>query len=937
MQRYKRTSMALVRFIGCMMLLLLSTMLFAQNATLTGKVTDAETGDILPGANVVVSSAQIQTGAATKSSGEFTIKNLPPGAYTVTISYIGYETKVLSEVILPQGETKILEIALALTGIETNPISITASRRAEKTLEAPASISVLDARDLIHQVAPSSDAALKNVTGLDFAETGVDRREIVLRGFNNAFSGATYVLTDYRQAAVASLGVNIHSIMPNMSVDLERVEVVLGPGSALYGAGVDAGVIHYISKDPFSSPGTTVSFSGGERTSLAGQFRHAGVAGRLGYKVTGQWAQANDWELDPNDPLDQEQLRDEVRDRNYDYMKLNFNGLVQYRFNDKVSLTATGGYSTLDATVLSGIGTVQADNFGYSYGQIRLQANRFFAQAYLNRNNAGDSFVYGTGQEVVDKSTLLNLQAQYDFEFWNGKEQLIVGVDYDRTTPDTDGTIYGRNEDRDLISETGLYAQSQTALSSKFDMTLAARADYNNIQEEFQFSPRVAFVYKPTPGHSVRATYNRAFASPGNNSNFLDILAGQIPGTQIFVRGRGSAFGFTFGRNPNFVPLVNSDLVAYSLNPATLGQPQPVGVPLSGVYNQIYTQLSSIPPSVLKTMLPPPYNQLSDQQIAGLIALLDPTLTQVGGFSRGVLGFLNPTTGQITPSATQDVLDIDPLKQTITQTFELGYKGLIKDRVLIAADAYYMKKKNFVGPLLMETPFALIGSSFPADLSDAIATGITNNAQLAATLAQLGATPEQIAQLLVGLAQPNLPAAGTPFAIVAPNENAPQPGQTPELMLAYRNFGNIDLWGFDLALQVLVTDRWTFFGNLSVVSDDFFDNEELDEPGTNLSLALNAPTYKSKLGFNYSVPFGISFNAAGRYVKGFPVLSGPYVGDLDNYFLLDIGGGYDLGRYAPGLRFDLLIQNILDNDHREFIGAPKIGRLAMARLSYSFR
>ena len=913
----------------------------AQKATLTGKVTDNEAGEALPGANVVVSNAEIQTGAATKSSGEFTVRNLPEGTYTVTVSYIGYGKNVIENVEVSAGETKNLDIVLAITGIEINPISITASKREEKSMEAPASISVLEAREISEQVVMSSAEMLKNVPGIDLSTTGVDRREIVLRGFNNAFSGAAYILTDYRQAAVPSLNVNLHSIMPNMSIDLERIEIVRGPGSALYGAGVDAGVIHYFTKDPFNYPGTTFSFGGGERSSIAGQFRHAGVAGKLGYKITGQYAKANDWELNANNPLDLEQLQADAQDatgnplnpRNYDYKKFNVNGLLQYRFNDKTSLTAAGGYAALDAVILSGIGTLQADNFGYSYGQLRLQAGRFFAQAYLNKNDAGDSFVYGTGQKVVDKSTLLNLQAQYDFEF-SENQQLIVGVDYDRTTPDTEGTIFGRNEDRDLVSETGVFAQSSMRISPKLNLTLGARADYNNIQDDFQFSPRVAVVLKPTPSHSFRATYNRAFASPGQNQNFLDIVAGQIPGTDILVRGRGSAFGFEFDRDPTFAAFAGSDLIAYSLNPATLGMPQPVGLPLDATYQAFYDTFSQIPLATLRQLLPPPFNQLPDAQLAGLVGLFDPSLTQVNGFSKGALGVLNLSTLAVNPIA--DVADISALTQTITQTLEVGYKGLLGDRMLVAIDGYYENKKDFVGPLLIETPFVFV-PTLTADLQAALATGITNNPQLAGLLGSVGSTPEDVAALLVALASAQLPDATTPVAIVSPSQNAPEPGETPELMLAYRNFGNVDLFGIDLSLQYLASDRLSFFGNLSWVNDDFFDNKELDESNTSLALALNAPTFKSKVGFNYSVPFGISLNAAARYTEGFPVLSGPYVGDVDNYFLFDIGAGYDLGRYAAGMRFDIAVTNLFDNEHREFIGAPEIGRMAMARISYTLR
>ncbi|MFQ5674538.1 MAG: TonB-dependent receptor domain-containing protein, partial [bacterium] len=392
----------------------------------------------------------------------------------------------------------------------------------------------------------------------------------------------------------------------------------------------------------------------------------------------------------------------------------------------------------------------------------------------------------------MDKSTLFNVQAQYDAELADGKQRFIFGFDYDRTTPDTKGTIYGRNESNDLISETGAYVQSQTAISPKFDLTLALRGDFNNLQDEFVLSPRVAAVFKPTPEHSFRATYNRAFTSPGNTENFLDILARRRDEILPFdIRGRGSARGFTFGRNPAFASFAGSDLVAYSINPATLGAPQPIGLPLDATYATIFAGLNDLAtnnPDAIRAVLPAPLNGLPDAQLQGLIALFDPSITVVNGFSKGTLGLLNTSTLGIDPIA--DVTDIKPLKRNTTDTFEFGYKGLIQNRVLFSIDTYFTHKEDFVGPLLMETPFVFT-PTLTTDLATALTAGITNNATLAATLGAVGFTPEQVAQLIVQLAgqlQPGTPLSdpSVPVAIVAPNENAPQLGQAPELLLAYR-------------------------------------------------------------------------------------------------------------------------------------------------------
>ncbi|MEZ4765196.1 MAG: hypothetical protein R3C26_19045 [Calditrichia bacterium] len=69
------------------------------------------------------------------------------------------------------------------------------------------------------------------------------------------------------------------------------------------------------------------------------------------------------------------------------------------------------------------------------------------------------------------------------------------------------------------------------------------------------------------------------------------------------------------------------------------------------------------------------------------------------------MGIVNPTTGEF--SIVQDVDDVKPLDNTETQSFEFGYKGIFGNKLLFAADAYYTKKKNFIGPLLVETPMVL--------------------------------------------------------------------------------------------------------------------------------------------------------------------------------------------------------------------------------------
>lgn len=908
----------------------------AQTGSVSGLVVDGDDLQPLAGATVQVQndSGAMVTGAATDVDGRYTLTGIAPGGYRIVVSFVGYSVGE-SNVQIVAGQTATADFELSV-GITLNTVVVTSGRQPEKVLDAPASISVLTAEDISSDIGTSSVEALRTTTGVDMAQTGVDRREVVLRGFNNAFSGATYVLTDYRQAAAPSLGVNIYSIMPNINIDVDRVEVVRGPGSALYGPGVDAGVVHFISKGPFEHPGTTVSVSGGERSYMGVQFRHAGVASdKFGYKLTGTYGQAKDWEMDPNDPIDAVQLQGDVTARNSDFEKFNINANFEYRPSEGTAIIGNFGQSALTSTVLSGIGTLQAEGFGYRYGQIRMQSGNFFAQAYVNQNDAGESFVYdqdfngdGVPDPVTDNGLQINFQTQYDYEL-NQKQSFIIGADADLTRPDTDGTILGRNEENDSINEYGAYLQSQTAISPKLDAVLALRADYNDVQEAVTLSPRAALVVKPTTNHSFRVTYNRAFSSPGTNSNFLDIVAATSP---LVARGRGSAYGFTWERDASYRGRgAITDLVATSLLPTSLGQPTPVGADLTEMYGLVYAGLAAMPTANITALLNAQGIPIDQATTAQLVALLSPQATTVSGFTPGIMGMLDLTTGAIA-SLPDDLANIEPLKQTTTQTFEVGYKGFLANKLSFTVDAYYTQKENFVGPLLLETPLVITPNLGP-DLTVALAAGIQGNPQLAGAIGSFGLTPAAVAGLVVALAEPDFPSA---VGIVQPAENNPGPGTAPELMLSYRNFGKLSYAGVDVSFDYFHNDKLSFFGNLSWVSDDFFDSTELEEDNEDLALSLNAPTMKGRIGAKYRADSGLSANASLRVTDGFPIRSGPYVGDLPSYTMVDLGLSYDLSANVPGLTVGVGINNALNEEHREFIGAPLLGRMAIGRLTYSF-
>jgi iron complex outermembrane receptor protein len=166
-------------------------------------------------------------------------------------------------------------------------------------------------------------------------------------------------------------------------------------------------------------------------------------------------------------------------------------------------------------------------------------------------------------------------------------------------------------------------------------------------------------------------------------------------------------------------------------------------------------------------------------------------------------------------------------------------------------------------------------------------------------------------------------------------EQTPSSNPT-DLFVTYRNFGDVDLWGADLGLTLLLTDELSFTGSYSYVSDNFFaglGSAKVDSIG---DIALNAPRNKGTLAGHYrNQRLGIALELRGRYIDSYPVNSGVFVGRVPSFTLVDANINYTLP-IATATQVALTVNNIFDDEHQEMVGAPFVGRMAMLRVTQSF-
>lgn len=910
--------------------------LAAQTGSITGRVTDASTGVPLAGARVDLVNAAGQSAASglSDSQGQFRLANVPSGTYTLVASLIGYENRRIEGVQITAGQTSMQAVTLDVTAFELNPIVVSASKRQEKVIDAPASVAVVDSRAIAERPATTPVDHLTSIPGVDIMRSGVQSTNVVVRGFNNVFSGSLHALTDNRIAGVPSLRLNALHFIPANDDDIERMEVVLGPGAALYGPNTANGVLHIVTKSPLDAQGTTFSIAGGEQSLLQTQFRTAHrLSDQVGIKVSGQYMKGKEWEyVDPveaaekakfaSNPFFKQDLMNaagidaaeadrriaRIGNRDYDLSRMGFEGRLDWRPNANSSVVLSGGTNLANGIELTGLGAAQAVDWRSSYVQARGNWDRLFVQGYVNMSNAGDTYLLRNGTPITDQSKLYVGQIQHGFSLGE-RQNFTYGLDLLYTDPVTGGTINGKYEDDDQTTEFGAYLQSETMLHPKLSMVLAGRMDNHSALPENVFSPRAALVFKPTESQAFRLTFNRAFSTPSSLNQFLD-LGSALPnetlaqlGYSVRVQGTGTD-GFRFQRNGGYQ--MRSPFNRLAGQPADLMAVNAANA-LHMAANVLFAQGAITQP------------------LLEYLHSLQPGEGEIG------LSYLDLNNVEAGPQALSGLQlgDISPIRESTTTTYEAGYKGLIGERVLLSGDLYYSQIENFVTPLTTSTPLIML---------DGASTGAYLGPRLVQLFMNQGMPMEQAqataTALITGM-------ASLPVGVLSSSDISANGAQ---VLATYFNVNEkINLWGADLSAMALLTETLSLTGTMSLVNKDQFETKE----GTKVT--LNAPKFKGSLAFGYrSNENGFSGELRTRFNEGFPVRSGVYQGTIclgdkpedgaddcvESSTLLDLTLGYRLP--IQGASLQLSVQNLLDDKYRSFPGVPAVGRMALLRLKYDF-
>jgi outer membrane receptor protein involved in Fe transport len=454
--------------------------------------------------------------------------------------------------------------------IKREEVVVVSASKVETTLvNAPVTMSVITSDTIASSPAQNYGDLLREVPGVNVIQMSNRDINLTSRQSTNTLSNSQLALLDGRSIYLDFFGLILWDLVPTDMSEIKQIEVVRGPASAVWGANALTGVVNIITKSPRETVGNTVTLNGGlfdREQSLTqpdgngynygANFRIARAPSEtLSWKLTGGYFNSDPYSrpegtvpLDCHPfgavpcrdasgatlpggipiggapyPLNSTQGPPGTHFQNSSTSQPKVDLRVDQDFKDGGRVTYESGYAGTSGIIHTGIGPFDIDNGGFmAYGKVNYSKGALKINGFANFLDVPRA----PNLLFVDPATLapvlLKVKTQtYDFEIGHstvvgGHHLLSYGGNARRNNFDI--SLAPDAEDR---NEFGAYAQDEI-FYDKFRFAVGGRVDkFGNISDAV-FSPRITAMFKPTPDHSFRVSFNRAFRSPSTINNFLD-------------------------------------------------------------------------------------------------------------------------------------------------------------------------------------------------------------------------------------------------------------------------------------------------------------------------------------------------------------------------------------------------------------------------------
>lgn len=430
-------------------------------------------------------------------------------------------------------------------------VVITTLLRPEKITRAPASIQVLTAEDFNRFAGSNTGELISTLQGMEFTRYGVDGTTFNARGLNSAFNNKILQIVDGRiSTAALSGGLPVFNNGSTIKDDIQQIEIIVGPQTALHGPNAHNGIFNTVTKDPRLYPGTSVSLSGGTQYQFSGRLRHAQkINNNWAWKVTGEYASGREFNFVDSIYVVSSPKGIPEHNVDYDFRHLRGEAHLYYNINPKTEIIVSGGTSSHDFLQVTTTGRNQMKGLVYSFLQAKLRSPRFYANVYNTWGSLGNSYninsytqtfwmrtqpgplflppdeaeqVALSGASFKEKSRRLNADFQYNTNFPEAGLFLVAGFDFENIQPNTDdGTTVVGNSGDISVTQVGAVLQLEKKLLKNTRIIGTIRFDKNDNFKSL-VAPKFTFVKDFAQGN-IRLGWAKAYALPSIQNQYVSI------------------------------------------------------------------------------------------------------------------------------------------------------------------------------------------------------------------------------------------------------------------------------------------------------------------------------------------------------------------------------------------------------------------------------
>jgi iron complex outermembrane receptor protein len=566
------------------------------------------------------------------------------------------------------------------------------SKKEQKLSRTAAAIFVISQEDIRRSGATNIPDLLRMVPGMDVAQVNGNTWAISARGLNDEFNDELLVVVDGRNVYTPTFGGVLWELLDYPFEDIERIEVIRGPGATIWGANAVNGVINIITKKSGETRGAIVVAGGGNVDQGFGTAQFGGnLGGRTGYRVYSKYFnQSNLPDLTGQNGRDGSHI-----------LRAGFRTDTTLSAKDTLMFQGdlfTGRERSSVATLASVASPVLLNNF-FDAGQSGGFFQAVWNHAYSDRSDSTLNFSYDAYNTANLFGALSERRHTFnvDFEYHiarGERHDIVWGLGYSHSVSRSEGDLTVSFNPADLgIQVFSSFIQDEIALvPDRFYLTVGTKLEHNDYTA-FNILPSARATYTPRKQHMLWMAISRAVTTPTRVDTAARFNSPGTPapdGTPTLV----SLFG-----NPRFK---NEDLVAYEGGyRATISNR--FSFDFAAFYNQYKHQQTSEPsaPFFETTPIPPhfvlptTFQNLMYGEAHGLEVSVNWNLTHRWSLSPGYAFerfHMHVTRGSLDTPGVADVGGVDPhLHAQLRSHLELS-KKLTWD-----AAAYFTDRANFQG------------------------------------------------------------------------------------------------------------------------------------------------------------------------------------------------------------------------------------------------